>query len=143
MNATLINGGRVHWLPEKSARCGVGKNRERGQWQTKPEAGIRLFAVMPASAGVLPSLSVYFRTSVEINGLDSEHFTPKPRQADWLHISWSVETRKRLGITLRVESGGSPDCPIFKQCYNSRVVKLENRPAMAAQAAAGENMNKV
>lgn len=33
MNATLINGGRVHWLPAKSARCGVGKNRERGQWQ--------------------------------------------------------------------------------------------------------------
>ena len=33
MNATLINGGRMRWLPDKSARCGVGKGRMNGQWQ--------------------------------------------------------------------------------------------------------------
>lgn len=33
MNATLIEGGKVHGLMDRVARCGVGKNRERGEWQ--------------------------------------------------------------------------------------------------------------
>jgi len=33
MNATLFNGGKVHRMLDGVARCGVGKNRKRGQWQ--------------------------------------------------------------------------------------------------------------
>ena len=33
MNATLTNGGKVHLLRDRAARCGVGKNSKRRQWQ--------------------------------------------------------------------------------------------------------------
>jgi len=33
MNATLFNGGKVHRMLEGVARCGVGKRRQRAQWQ--------------------------------------------------------------------------------------------------------------
>jgi hypothetical protein len=33
MNATLFNGGKVHWLLDLAARCGVGKRRQRRAWQ--------------------------------------------------------------------------------------------------------------
>ena len=33
MNATLFDGGKVHWLNGPAARCGVGKHRQAGHWQ--------------------------------------------------------------------------------------------------------------
>jgi len=33
MNATLINGGKVHRLQDGFARCGVGKNAKTRTWQ--------------------------------------------------------------------------------------------------------------
>ena len=33
MNATLINGGKVHQVNDGATRCGVGKSRTRVQWQ--------------------------------------------------------------------------------------------------------------
>jgi hypothetical protein len=33
MNATLFEGGKVHWLSGLAARCGVGKGRKRREWQ--------------------------------------------------------------------------------------------------------------
>lgn len=33
MNATLFDGGKVHRLLDRAARCGVGKNRQRRDWQ--------------------------------------------------------------------------------------------------------------
>ncbi len=33
MNAALFNGGKVHLLADKVARCGVGKHSQRRQWQ--------------------------------------------------------------------------------------------------------------
>ena len=33
MNGTVIDGGKVHLLTEKAARCGVGHHARRGQWQ--------------------------------------------------------------------------------------------------------------
>lgn len=33
MNATAFDGGKVHLLTERAARCGVGKNGQRDQWQ--------------------------------------------------------------------------------------------------------------
>lgn len=35
MNAALFNGGKVHLLADKVARCGVGKHSQRRQWQTE------------------------------------------------------------------------------------------------------------
>ncbi len=35
MNATLINGGKVHRLVEGHARCGVGRNAKVRTWQTE------------------------------------------------------------------------------------------------------------
>jgi hypothetical protein len=34
MNATLFDGGKVHWLAGLAACCGVGKNRQPAHWQT-------------------------------------------------------------------------------------------------------------
>jgi hypothetical protein len=34
MNATVFEGGKVHLLTDQAARCGVGKQPKRGQWQT-------------------------------------------------------------------------------------------------------------
>jgi hypothetical protein len=33
MNATLINGGKVHRLSDGFARCGVGRNAKARTWQ--------------------------------------------------------------------------------------------------------------
>ena len=33
MNAALFNGGKVHLLTDKVARCGVGKHSQHSQWQ--------------------------------------------------------------------------------------------------------------
>jgi hypothetical protein len=33
MNATLINGGKVHQVNNGATRCGVGKRRTSVQWQ--------------------------------------------------------------------------------------------------------------
>ena len=33
MNGTVIDGGKVHLLTERAARCGVGHHARRGQWQ--------------------------------------------------------------------------------------------------------------
>jgi hypothetical protein len=33
MNATLFDGGKVHRLLDGTARCGVGKSRQRRHWQ--------------------------------------------------------------------------------------------------------------
>ena len=33
MNATLFDGGKVHRLLDRAARCGVGKSRQRRDWQ--------------------------------------------------------------------------------------------------------------
>ena len=33
MNATLINGGKVHQVNNGATRCGVGKRRAPVQWQ--------------------------------------------------------------------------------------------------------------
>ena len=33
MNATLINGGKVHRLKDGFARCGVGRNAKTRTWQ--------------------------------------------------------------------------------------------------------------
>lgn len=33
MNATLFNGGKVHWLRDVAARCGVGRNCKKRTWQ--------------------------------------------------------------------------------------------------------------
>jgi hypothetical protein len=33
MNATLINGGKVHRLQDGFARCGVGRNAKTRSWQ--------------------------------------------------------------------------------------------------------------
>jgi len=33
MNATIINGGKVHRLTKQAARCGVGKQARHCQWQ--------------------------------------------------------------------------------------------------------------
>ena len=33
MNATLFDGGKVHRLLGLAARCGVGKSRQRRDWQ--------------------------------------------------------------------------------------------------------------
>jgi hypothetical protein len=33
MNATLFEGGKVHRLAGLAARCGVGKRRQRREWQ--------------------------------------------------------------------------------------------------------------
>jgi hypothetical protein len=33
MNATLINGGKVHRLNDGAARCGVGRHTKRRAWQ--------------------------------------------------------------------------------------------------------------
>lgn len=33
MNATLFDGGKVHRLASLAARCGVGKSRQRRDWQ--------------------------------------------------------------------------------------------------------------
>ena len=33
MNATLINGGKVHRLHDGFARCGVGRNAKTRTWQ--------------------------------------------------------------------------------------------------------------
>ena len=35
MNATLINGGKVHRLNDGFARCGVGRNAKTRTWQTE------------------------------------------------------------------------------------------------------------
>lgn len=35
MNATLINGGKVHRLHEGFARCGVGRKAKTRSWQTE------------------------------------------------------------------------------------------------------------
>ena len=32
MNATLFEGGKVHRLAGLAARCGVGKSRQRRDW---------------------------------------------------------------------------------------------------------------
>jgi hypothetical protein len=33
MNATLINGGKVHRLSDGGSRCGVDKSRKHAAWQ--------------------------------------------------------------------------------------------------------------
>ena len=33
MNATLFDGGKVHQLLDRAARCGVGRRRKRREWQ--------------------------------------------------------------------------------------------------------------
>ena len=33
MNATAFDGGKVHLLTERAARCGVGKSPKHSQWQ--------------------------------------------------------------------------------------------------------------
>jgi hypothetical protein len=33
MNATLFDGGKVHRLLDRAAQCGVGKSRQRRDWQ--------------------------------------------------------------------------------------------------------------
>ena len=35
MNATAFDGGKVHLLTVRAARCGVGKHARHSQWQTE------------------------------------------------------------------------------------------------------------